>query len=182
MNKNDLRAAQRIARINTLHAAIVAAGPQGMKRADIAKLGYAASAVPDYLQELRRAGRIILVAYGTQSVYCATQEWADARQAGLVRETRQKDVDKCRRKRAAKRAANPEDKPRASPRKKPRPQEHQKLTIRLPKPTAAQVFSGAPADYSRAVITRIPTPPARFASGAEFAQYARAVQALRAAA
>ena len=85
MNKNDLRAAQRITRIDTLREAIVAAGPQGMKRADIAKLGYAASAVPDYLQELRREGRIILVPYGTQSVYCATQELADAREAELVR-------------------------------------------------------------------------------------------------
>ena len=181
MNKNDLRAAQRLTRIDTLHAAIVEAGPQGMKRADIAKLGYAASAVPDYLQELRREGRIILVPYGTQSVYCATQELADAREAELVRETKQKDIDKCRRKRAAKRAANPEYKPRGATSRKPRPQEHQKITIRPPKPTAAQVFSGAPADYSRAVITRIPTPPGRWATAQEFSRYARAVQALRAA-
>lgn len=180
MNKNERNAAKRIKRVNALHAAIVAAGPKGIKKARLTKLAQSEKALDRYLRELKGDGLVFMVPNGVgPSDYFGREDWADACKAAMRQESKRKAVQNTLRYRA-KQTARWVETIRVAQR--PRPQEHQKITIKPPKPTPMQVFSSAEADYSRAVITRIPTPPGRWSTHAEFAQYHQAVQALRGAA
>ena len=163
--KNAARVAARRERLEFVFQRIAAAGMDGMKVAQAVQIdGSTPRTIEDYLQELCLSGRLkrakeagLWTYYGTEDAYKAARARITARE-----KARQAEWTLAK---AALRRAETASKPKPAPKQqaKPKPKEHQKITIKPPKVTPAQAFTTAEADYSRAVITRIPTPPPRFA-------------------
>jgi hypothetical protein len=179
--KNASRVAARQARMQIVMQSIADAGMAGMMAAEATQLidGTKPRTIEDYLQELCATGRLkrakeagLWTYYGTEAAYKAAH--------GRIAANERARQTKWTQAKAAQRRAEAASKPA----KVPKPKPHQALTIKPAKerrPTPAELFAAGAADYSRAKIIRIPTPPDRWAPADVVRQYERAVQALRAA-
>lgn len=176
---NSERAAKYAADLYEIERRVIAAGAAGATLADI-DIGQRVKTAEAARSRLQKSGRIFglriwqpgeTYADGTWLFrYFSSEQLRDAAKVGpkhapRAEIARHAKAEAQRQRRAEKKAGIVRPKRHRSP---PKPQAHQALTIKKraeteQKVTASEAWRAAPADYSRAVITRIPTPAPRFA-------------------
>jgi hypothetical protein len=159
---NAAKRAMQAKRREGIRQAVEAAGHTGLTMTDLGTLGLNHHTLIKDLCDMQQAGVLMRYVEARESHYVTDLS------AIVAAKARKKARDKITS--AACKARN-----------KPAPKLVQPKRVALPKITPCQMFTAAEADYSRATLTRIPTPPDRWAPDAVVQQYRQAMQALRSA-
>lgn len=141
---NEAKRVMQAARREKLRQAVEAAGHDGLTMTQLATLGINHHTLIKDLCEMGQAGTLLRYIEARESHYVTDPA------AIVAAKARKKERD-----RIACAACKARNKPAPKP---PKPK-----AVKLPPVNVSAAFSSAPADYSRAVITRIPTPPPRYA-------------------
>ena len=141
---NEAKKAIQTARRERLRKAVEAAGHAGLTMAQLAELGINHHTLIKDLCEMGQAGTLL--------------RYIEARESHYVTDPAALVAAKARKKERDKIACTV-----WKARNKPAPKPVKAKAVKLPAVAINAAFANAPADYSRAVITRIPTPPPRFA-------------------
>ena len=171
---NAKRSAARSAALDELVRRVVAAGPAGATCYDI-DIGQSKRTREAAMQELQAKKRVFglrkYINGKSGYLYFGTEAQRDEARTDPKR-VRSDEAKAQKNERRRKRyreltggAVRAKSAPKPTPKKRelPKPQQHQKMTIHKPaQASASEAFRAAQADYSRAVVTRIPTPRPRF--------------------